>query len=140
MSGMKDHLRIVLREARATVAQMESERATTAAAAHYHVYQVAHRFLVAPDAFPTRPQWSPRGKEDAREEHEAVAAALSLNSTHESTPASADGVRGCSRVRGSAAGGEVVGDLGGVEVEHDQGEVGVPGLHGAGLDPGFVVG
>lgn len=52
MSGMEDHLRIVLREA----------RATTAAAAHYHVYQVAHRFLVAPAAFPTRPNGHPGAK------------------------------------------------------------------------------
>lgn len=62
MSGMEDHLRIVLREARATVAQMESERATTAAAAHYHVYQVAHRFLVAPAAFPILPNGHPGAK------------------------------------------------------------------------------
>lgn len=59
MSGVEDHLRIVLLEASATVAQMEAEHATTAAAAHYHVCQVARRFLVAPAAFPTRPNGHP---------------------------------------------------------------------------------
>lgn len=55
MGGVEDHLRIVLREASATVARMEVEHATTAAAAHYHVCQVARRFLLAAPAFPPRP-------------------------------------------------------------------------------------
>ena len=52
MTGIEDHLRLLLREARIITAQMEHERATAAAAAHYHLCQVVQRFLTTPPAFP----------------------------------------------------------------------------------------
>lgn len=72
MSGLEDHLRIVLREASATVARMEAEHATTAAAAHYHVCQVARRFLLAAPAFPPRPSRPLGGGWAGRGAHKAV--------------------------------------------------------------------
>lgn len=55
MTDIEDHLQLLVHDARAIVEQMEHEHAMTAAAAHYHLYRVARRFLTAAPAFPAQP-------------------------------------------------------------------------------------